>query len=41
MIGNHKIIEISKDEVGVGSTVQIKYVDDDETEEYKSLDQLK
>ena len=35
MVDNHKIIETSKDEVGMGSTVEIKYVDDDETETYK------
>lgn len=37
MIENAEIIEeYSKDEVGIGSTVQIKYVDDeeDETDEY-------
>jgi len=35
MIDNHKIVEISKDEVGLGSIVDIMYVDDDETETYK------
>ncbi|MCR4581502.1 MAG: transcription elongation factor GreA [Bacilli bacterium] len=35
MVDNHKIVEISKDEVGLGSIVDIMYVDDDETETYK------
>ena len=39
IVDNHKIIEISKDEVGVGSTVEIKYVDDDENETYKIVGQ--
>ena len=29
------ILEVSKDEVGLGSTVSLKYVDDDEEDEYK------
>ena len=36
MLENVSIItEVSKDEVGIGSTVVIKYVDDDEEDEYK------
>jgi transcription elongation factor GreA len=35
MVDNHKIVETSKDEVGLGSIVDIMYVDDDETETYK------
>lgn len=36
MLENVEIIkETSKDEVGLGSTVSIKYVDDDDEEEYK------
>lgn len=35
MVDNHKIIEVSKDVVGMGSTVVIKYVDDNEEETYK------
>ena len=36
MLENYEIIENkSSDKVGLGSTVEIKYVDDDETDEYK------
>ena len=36
MLENVSIItEVSKDTVGIGNTVAIKYVDDDEEEEYK------
>ena len=36
MLENVSIIsEVSKDTVGIGNTVSIKYVDDDEEEEYK------
>ena len=36
MLENVSIIsEVSKDKVGIGSTVAIKYVDDDEEDEYK------
>lgn len=36
MLENVEIIkETNKDEVSLGSTVSIKYIDDDETEEYK------
>ena len=35
MVDNHNIIEVSKDVVGLGSVVEIKYVDDNEVEEYK------
>ena len=36
MLENVSIItEVSKDTVGIGNTVTIKYVDDDEEEEYK------
>ena len=36
MLENVSIItEVSKDEVGIGSTVVIKYVDDEEEDEYK------
>ena len=35
MVDNHKIIEVSKDVVGMGTTVVIKYVDDNEEETYK------
>ncbi len=36
MLENVEIIkEVSKDKVGLGSTVSIKYVDDDDTDEYK------
>ena len=35
MVDNHKIVETNKNEVGLGTTVEIKYVDDDETEVYK------
>lgn len=36
MLENVEIIkEVSKDKVGLGSTVAIKYVDDDDTDEYK------
>ena len=35
MVDNHNIISVSKDVVGIGSTVEIKYVDDDEKEVYK------
>lgn len=36
MLENYEIIEKkSNDKVGLGSTVAIKYVDDDETDEYK------
>ena len=36
MLENVSIItEVSKDKVGIGSTVVIKYVDDDEEDEYK------
>ena len=35
MVDNHTIISVSKDEVGIGSVVDIKYVDDGEKETYK------
>ena len=36
MLENYQIIEKkASDKVGLGSTVEIKYVDDDETDEYK------
>lgn len=36
MLENVSIIsEVSKDKVGIGNTVSIKYVDDDEEDEYK------
>ena len=35
MVDNHKIIKIAKDEVGMGTTVVIKYIDDNEEETYK------
>ena len=35
MVDNHNIIEVSTDVVGMGSTVEIKYVDDNEKEVYK------
>ena len=35
MVDNHKIITVSKDVVGMGSTVVIKYIDDNEEETYK------
>ena len=35
MVDNHKIIKVAKDEVGMGTTVVIKYIDDDEEETYK------
>ena len=35
MVDNHNIISVSKDVVGIGSTVEIKYVDDGEKEVYK------
>ncbi len=35
MVDNCNIIEVSKDSVGIGSTVDIKYVDDGEKETYK------
>lgn len=35
MVDNCNIIEVSKDFVGIGSTVDIKYVDDGEKETYK------
>ena len=36
MIENASIItEVSKDKVGIGNTVKIKYADDDEEDEYK------
>ncbi len=36
MLENVSIIsEVSKDQVGIGNTVSIKYVDDDDEEEYK------
>ena len=36
MLENYQIIESqASDKVGLGSTVEIKYVDDDETDEYK------
>ena len=36
MLENVSIIsEVSKDKVGIGNTVAIKYVDDDEEDEYK------
>ncbi len=36
MLENYEIIESKKsDKVALGSTVEIKYVDDDETDEYK------
>lgn len=36
MLENVSIIsEVSKDKVGIGNTVTIKYVDDDEEDEYK------
>ena len=37
MVDNHNIIEVSTDVVGMGSTVEIKYVDDGEVEEYTKL----
>lgn len=41
MIENAKIIEgAAKGVVGVGSTIKIKYVDDDEDEEYKIVGSL-
>ena len=36
MLENYEIIEkTTSDKVGLGSTVEIKYVDDDEVDEYK------
>ena len=35
MLDNHNIIAVSKDVVGMGSTVEIVYVDDNEKDEYK------
>ncbi len=35
MVDNHNIVEVLKDVIGIGATVEIQYVDDDEKEVYK------
>jgi transcription elongation factor GreA len=35
MVDNHNIVEVLKDVIGIGATVEIQYVDDNEKEVYK------